>query len=275
MFFRYKVTAGVLLCTVLFTGMPHANAQEWYHNSQRADSSSTPAESTDDWKFTVGAGAGYAPEYEGSDEFDAFVIPVVSATYKEGLFFANVRDGVGSYPIQGDDYKLGASIGYDMGRDESDDRKNLRGMGDVDGSATGNVLAEYTLGMAQFTGKVSTALSGDYGTTAEVGVGTRYPLLDAAFLTGKVSGTWADEEHMSNRFGVTAAQSARSGYGQHDADSGIKSVGIAVGATYRVTENWNAHFTVKGDQLLGDAADSPVVKEEFVPAAFLSTSYTF
>lgn len=275
MTYNHKIAAATvsLLCLAGFA--PSANAQEWYKNSQAAEQIQTQSKTDDDWDFTLGAGAGYAPEYEGSDEYDVVALPVISADYKDGLFFANMREGVGSYPLQGEDYKVGASIGYAMGRDESDDRKNLAGMGDVDGSVTGNVLAQYTLGIAQISGKVSTALTGDYGTTADIGAGTRYPVTEDLSLTGKVGTTWADEEHMSNHFGINAVQSARSGYSQHDADAGFKSVGIAVGATYLITENWKTNLTVKGDQLIGDAADSPIVKDDFVPSVFVSTSYDF
>lgn len=229
-----------------------------------------------DWQFTLGAGAVYAPKYEGSDDFEVKAIPVANADYKDGLFFANLRDGIGSYPLRGENYKIGAAIGYQFGRDESDDRDNLRGMGDVDESAVANILASYDLGqIAQISGKVSTAISGDYGTTVDVKIGSRYPVTDKIILSGSVGTQWADGEHMSNRFSVSSAQSTRSGYTQYDAGSGIKSVGATIGATYRVTERWSTNLTLHGHQLVGDAADSPVVKDEFVPAAFLTTTYKF
>ncbi len=164
---------------------------------------------------------------------------------------------------------------YASGRDVSDDRENLNGMGDVDASATANLLGSYNIGSAQLNGKLSSALTGDYGTTAEVNLNTRYPLTEKIILNAGVGTVWADEEHMSNRFGISAGQSARSGYSRHDAESGFKSIGASVGATYHITDSWNTNLTVKGDQLLGDAADSPIVKEEFVPAIFWTTSYKF
>ncbi len=148
-------------------------------------------------------------------------------------------------------------------------------MGDVDASATANLLGSYNIGSAQLNGKLSSALTGDYGTTAEVNLNTRYPLTEKIILNAGVGTVWADEEHMSNRFGISAGQSARSGYSRHDAESGFKSIGASVGATYHITDSWNTNLTVKGDQLLGDAADSPIVKEEFVPAIFWTTSYKF
>lgn len=274
---KHKISSALAvgICYLALTG--NAHAQQWYSNTQQAEPAAQSVQSPEesDWSFTLGGGVGYAPVYEGSDEYDVLPVPIVNVEYKDGLFFGNVRNGIGSYPLRGENYKVGASVGYAPGRDESEDRKNLRGMGDVDASATANLLAEYDFGLALVSGKVSTALSGDYGTTAELSVSSRYPITEKVILSGAVGTLWADEEHMSNRFGVSSTQSARSGYAQYDAESGIKNVGFSVGATYLVTENWNANLTFIGSQLVGDAADSPIVKDDFIPAVFLTTSYKF
>lgn len=272
---KRDLSAGIVigLCSIALTG--NAHAQQWYNTTQSAPAVQKPPQETKDWNYTLGAGVGYAPTYEGSDEYDAIGIPVVNIDYKDSLFFGNFRDGIGSYPVRGENYKVGASIGYEGGRDESDDRKNLSGMGDVDASATANLLAEYDLGIAQVTGKVATAMSGDYGTTSTLKIGSRYPVNEKIILSGAIGTEWADEEHMSNHFGVSANQSARSGYKQYDAESGFKSVGFSIGATYRMTDHWSTNLTFKGDQLVGDAADSPIVKDDFVPAIFLTTGYKF
>ncbi|MAR56071.1 MAG: hypothetical protein CMM93_02715 [Rickettsiales bacterium] len=55
----------------------------------------------ENWKYEVGAGLMYGPAYEGSDKNEMQAIPNFSVDYKNGLFFANIFDGIGSYPIQG------------------------------------------------------------------------------------------------------------------------------------------------------------------------------
>lgn len=255
-----------------------AHAQQLYNTSPQAAPAAQPAEKVEtkkNWNFAIGGGVGYAPTYEGSDEYHVLPIPVVSIDYKKGLFFANVRNGIGSFPLQGKNYKVGASVAYASGRKEDDDNKNLHGMGDLDASATANLLAEYNFGPVQLSGKVKTGITGDFGTTVESNLGTRHSLTDKIILSGSVGLIWADEDHMNNRFGVSSSQSTASGYSQYDAGAGIKSAGFSVGATYLLTEKWNVNFTFKGDKLLGDAADSPIVKNEFVPAAFITTSYKF
>lgn len=273
-----KLTISTCLTITAFClPMSSAHAQQWYNSIQSAPVAkpATPAQEQKNWQYMIGGGVGFTPTYEGSDEYQALPIPVISAEYKKGLFFANVRDGLGSYALRGENYKLGASIGFAPGRDVDDDRKNLNGMGDVEASATANLLGEYNWGPAQFTGRLTSGMSGDWGTTAEFRVGSRYPVSQRIMLMGSVGTVWADEEHMSNRFGVTNTQSARSGYSQYNAESGFKTVGISIGANYAVTDTWSANLTFRGDQLIGDAADSPIVKDDFVPAVFLTTSYRF
>lgn len=226
------------------------------------------------WNYEAGAGVMYGPAYEGSDKYKAMPLPNFSVDYEDGLFFANVFDGIGSYPIQGEDYKLGASVGFAFGRDEKDDRKNLRGMGDIDMSPTANLMGEYSFGPIQLSGKLSQG-NEDYGMTAEFDIGTMFPVSDGLMLMGKVGTTWADEDHMNSYFGVSGIQAVRSGYGRYQAESGIKSFGVDIGGFYAVTEDIDLMVMMSADQLVGDAADSPITKEDFQPSVFTAISYKF
>ncbi len=252
-----------------------AHAEEILDNPGSAPGHlSQPPANDKDWIFTTGAGAIYGPAYEGSDKFVVTPLPDVSVEYKNGLFFANIWDGIGSYPLQGENYKVGASIGWMPGRDENDDKKNLRGMGDIDMEAILNLMGEYDIGHIKISGKVSTGTE-NYGTTATVEVGTMFPVTGQLMIMGAIGPTWADADHMNSYFGISTVQSARSGYKSYNPTAGIKSVGLTAGAFYSITEYWDVKFMIKADQLLGDAADSPITKQDFQPSVFLTTSYIF
>ncbi|CAI3794494.1 MipA/OmpV family protein [Rheinheimera sp. MM224] len=254
--------------------LSQAGAQQW--SQPLPESSSTPStEQASSWHYLVGAGAGYMPVYEGSDEFEVIPVPVLSAEYKNGLFFANVRHGIGSYPLRGENYKLGLSIGYGSGRDEKDDRTNLQGMGDIDPSATANLLAEYDWAMFKFSAKLSAGLSEGYGTTAELKTEARYPLSSSIILMAAVAANWGDEDYMNSRFGISAEQAVLSGYSPFQAEAGVSSVGLSLGFTYLLSKQWNLTLMAKADKLNGELMDSPLVKEDLLPAVFLTTSYRF
>jgi MipA family protein len=226
------------------------------------------------WNFEVGAVAMYGPAYEGSDKYKAMAFPNLTVDYEDGLFFANPFDGIGSYPIQGEDYKFGASVGFEFEREEEDDRKNLRGMGDIDMSPTANLMGEYEFGPIEISGKLTQG-NDDYGMVAEADIGTMLPATEKLMFMGKFGAKWANEDHMNSYFGVSSAQAVRSGYRSYKAASGIKSVGVNVGAFYSITENIDMNFMAGIDQLLGDAADSPITKEDFQPSVMIGTSYKF
>lgn len=263
-------TASMLVVTA-----GYAHADNWIDDGRTAASDFVKDIKNDpDWKVRVGGGLSFTPTYIGSNRSEVNPVPVVDAQYKDGLFFANMT-GVGSYFLQGDDYKVGAAVGYQNGRDQDDDIHNLRGMGDVDGSLTANLLGKYQYGPVFFTGKVASAMTGDYGTTADVYVGSGYPLMDKLFLVGSVGTTWGDDEHMKNLFGVSSGQAVRSGYSRYDASAGLQDLSAILGLNYTVNTHWNVNTTLKASQLVGDAKDSPIVKDSFAPSMFVTAGYKF
>lgn len=228
------------------------------------------------WDFSIGAGAMAGPKYEGSDENEIQAMPFLSIEWNDFLFF-NPGDGLGVRAYQTEDFEVSASIGYDLGRKASDS-SHLSGLGNVDGAATANLNFEYEVGpITPYLG-LTKQMGGANGMLAEVGIETMVPL-DMLFSSGAaprgdedgpsgpalmfgISTEWADENYMSDYFGVTAAQSTASGLAQHTAGSGFKTVGAEVGLMVPFGESWSFNVMAEYSVLLGDAADSPIVKEK-------------
>jgi outer membrane protein len=226
------------------------------------------------WNVTVGAGAAFGPAYEGSDKTEFSPAPVIDVSYKDGLFFAGMG-GVGFTPLKNDDGSLSFALGYGGGRDEKDDRKNLRGLGDIDSSALGIVSGEYNLGPVALGASVQSGMGGDYGTTGDLSIGSGYPVTEKLMISGDIHTTWASDDHMKNYFGVSSSQSARSGKSRFTAESGVKSYGVSLGANYQISETWAAFANIGVDQLTGDAADSPVSVEDTQVGGFVGVGYSF
>ncbi|AOO64772.1 MipA/OmpV family protein [Sulfurospirillum halorespirans] len=227
----------------------------------------------ENWAFALGGGVMYRAKYEGSNNYHAILIPDISARYKEGLIFAN-WNGIGGYPIYGENYKIGASIGPSFGREEKDDRENLRGVGDIDMGLIVNLLGEYDFGPMKLSGKISKG-DEEYGTTAKIEVSKTFSLTEKLKLKVAAGNTWADEEHMQSYFGISPAQAMRSGYNQYEAKSGIKSAGVSLGTFYSITKSWEAKVMLTADKLLSDAADSPLTKKDLNTATMVTLSYKF
>lgn len=161
--------------------------------------------SSSEWKITLGVGAAYAPKYEGSDKLEAGAVPLVSVEYGDTLSID--FSGVTVNLLNSNGFRLGVKGGWEAGRKEKDDKKNLRGMGDIKaGGVVGGVIA-YGFDPFEVYAKVDKTISGSEGLTATVGASVSHKV-DQFILGADLSATWADDKHMKSYFGVTSAQSA-------------------------------------------------------------------
>jgi MipA family protein len=227
-----------------------------------------------DWQIVLTAGVGYGAAYDGSNSYELGPVYSVDVDYKNGLLFAGLG-GIGSYPIQYNGFRLGVSVGYDGGRKEKDDRANLRGLGNLDGSIIVSALADYELGMFALNSELRYGVNGDYGMTGSVGLSTGIPLTESLALGASLGLTLADDEHMANYFGVNAGQAAASGYTAFSANGGLRDVNADISLDYMWNANLVTSASVGATMLLGDAAKSPLAKDDVSATVALTTRYRF
>jgi outer membrane protein len=226
--------------------------------SVRADDQ--PPES--DWTFITGGGAMYGPDYEGSDDYKLMPLPFVDLSWRDRIRLSGL--GIFATPFMTDGLRFDLGIRYDFGRSE-DDNDALKGLGDLEVGAVGVVRFGYEVGPVNLGLEVARDLTGDRnGLTATAEAEYGIELLDDVRLNVKPHLTWADDEYMSNTFGITSAQAARSrrGFARYDAGSGLKDVGIDLSIGYMLTDSIHVMGQVGYSRLLGDAADSPLVTDE-------------
>lgn len=217
-----------------------------------------------EWTLKVGAGASYSPDYEGSDDYEWNFVPIVQAKWRDLFTVGRVSGGLGveATPFRYDTFSFGFGVAYWGGRDDSDNAA-LSGLGDIDPTLMGTatianrfqfVEARATL-LHDFTGNRD-------GTAVKLGLGAPLPMSDTGVrLIAGVDTTWADENHMSKTFGINAAQAAQSGYATHDADASFKDISASLTASYDITDDVAVVVRGQVKQLLGDAADSPIVDQ--------------
>ncbi len=174
-----------------------------------------------EWKITLGVGAAYAPKYKGSDKLEVGAVPLISVNY--GDVFTADFSGATVNLLNQNGFRLGIKGGWEGGRKEKDDRKNLRGLGDIKaGGVVGGVIA-YSVEPFEIYAKVDKTIGGSEGLTATIGASVSQKV-DQFILGADLSATWADDKHMKSYFGVTSAQSARSGLRRYDAKAGFKRI---------------------------------------------------
>ncbi|TSD86173.1 MipA/OmpV family protein [Mycobacterium sp. KBS0706] len=214
-----------------------------------------------EWSFTLGGGAMYAPDYEGSDDYTVMPMPFVEVSWRDRIRLSGL--GIYATPFATDGLRFDLGVKYEFGRYE-DDNDALKGLGDLEVGAVAVVRFGYEAGPVNLGLEVARDLTGDRNGLTATAEAEYAIQLDDVRLSVTPHLTWADDEYMSNSFGITAAQAARSarGLAAYDAGSGLKDAGINLGIGYMMTDSIYVMGQVGYSRLLGDAADSPLVSSE-------------
>ncbi len=227
------------------------------------------------WQAEVGVGALAGPAYAGSEETKVRALPIINLTAPDERMFFSTRDGAGYKFIKNAAMEIGAAITYVPGRDSGDDDR-IRGLKDIDGAAGAKVFGQYQLTREVFLqGDITQQVGGAQGLRATVGVGAFKPITERLAVVGNLGTTWAGEDDQTEWFGINAAQNAASGLPVYDANAGFRDIEASVVANYKLTEHWGVSLGGGVNRLLGDAADSPISKEDTGVSMFTGVSYKF
>jgi len=222
-----------------------------------------------DWNFLIGGGAMVAPTYEGSKHYEVNPLPLAAVTWRDSISLGT-RDGlkVVVKPLMDRGFSVNGGIGYWGGRREGVDKDHgdtLRGLGNLSGGAVGKLGLDYQIQALDIGLDLARDLGNDRdGTTVTMKGGYKIFKSQRFHLNGELSTTWADDNYMSNMFGITQTQAMNSlkHYSAYSAGSGIKDVTFGLNANYDITSAISMFGFVKMTRLLDDAADSPIVKTQ-------------
>lgn len=218
-------------------------------------------DTADEWSFSIGAGAGFAPDYEGSEDYKA--VPLLLARVQRNEIFVTLeantlRANLLPLPV----FQAGPLVRYrpernDVESDAVDDLEDVDAAVEVGGFV--GFEAKGWHGRVEVTQDVADAYDG-----LLVGVrgGYRAVLRPNLSLNTTVFTTYADDDYMETYFGIDGADAARSGLDTFSADAGFKDVGLSLAAHYGGRQGWGVTGIAAYKRLLDDAEDSPVVDDE-------------
>ena len=232
--------------------------------------------SNDQYVFDLGVGVMAKPRYPGSDEVIAVPFPIISV----GKFFIpGVGDVIDADP-RVKRFSLYPSFNFN-GRREASDSNELEGMKDVDWALEVGLGAAYRHDWLRGFVEVRQGFNGYSGQVADFGLDVIFnPSEDLEVMVGPRAG-WGSDDYMKTYFGITSEEADDSPVydNSYDADAGFNTVGVAATASYDLTEDVTFHLRGGWDRLIGDAADSPIVKEgsenQFYGGAGLSYEFGF
>ncbi|HZA01408.1 MAG TPA: MipA/OmpV family protein [Hyphomicrobiaceae bacterium] len=228
-------------------------------------------------QWQIGGFIFVSPKFEGAKSYDVTGFPFVApaALGEDGIVQIKGADDMRFRLLHLDGLEFGPLAGYRFGRDE-DDSPRLRGLEDIDGGLVVGAFATYRTGPFAVSASYHHQATGD-DTGGLVRIGAEYVSLPSPGLkvTAGVGTDYASEEYMTAFFGVTHAQSIASGLPAFDPSAGFKDVFAGITATVDLDERWSILLTGRYTQLIGDAADSPIVESESQLFGGLGVSYKF
>ena len=216
--------------------------------------------------YTVGLGAGWAPDYQGSDDYHG--VPTwlfdVHDLYHPDTYVTLAGPTLRSNFVADPHLRAGVSGSFVGKRDDVDDKVVDR-MKSTDSALLLGGIFGWDF-VAQSTTELSVLLDMRY----DVANGNGYLITPRLIYFNKIPNSrfsvgaglfsdWASDDYMSEYFGVDAGDAARSGLSQFNAGSGFMDVGLTANINYRFADHWSTTLLGAYTRLLGDAADSPIV----------------
>lgn len=216
------------------------------------------ANSQSPWSVSLGAGIMAAPEFEGSDKYEARFLPLVHVEYMN-RFFLSTHDGLGAFIVNRPEWQLGVVAKYNPGRDQ-DDSSLLDGLGDIDPGVELGGFAAWTPGPYAFKLTALQGVGDVEGFQLKASAGHSFEPIKSVRWTNSVETTFANSTYNDTFFGISEKQSQRSRYQTYDAGNGIKDVSFNTGVSWGVTDAISLKTFGQYKRLTGPAADSPLVK---------------
>jgi len=225
------------------------------------------------WNFTIGGGIAAAPHYEGADRDRFRLVPFGSITYDDTVRLG--PDGLAVTVLKADGVSVAPVLGYGGGRQESTD-SNLKGLGTIQSAVTLGVILKYQTGpfSVTITPREAVTHSND-GFVANFTAAYAWQIAPRLKLSvGPALGV-ADGRYEQTYFGVDAEQSLRSGKRAYSPDGGVKDVGLTGALNYAIDSHWMLQTMVSDRELVGDAADSPIVRSKNQASIVTGIAYHF
>lgn len=217
-----------------------------------------------DWQAMLGGGAIYAPDYEGSDDYEIQPFPFISVEYRDLAYIRGPEIGFNLLRLRPtDDLRINFGPLARYRRDRPEDRNDdLTGLGDVDMAIEvgGALSVEYRQAWLRLSLAQDVA-GGHEGMVGEGEAGVRFDLADRLNASVSARASWADSDYMDAYFSVSPTQATASGLPVYRAGSGIKDAGARLSLSYQLGRRWMISAIGGYTHLLGDAADAPLVRQ--------------
>ena len=223
----------------------------------------------------LGLGVSAGPRYDGSDDYLAQPVPIIGFSR---ITLPGVGQFGGTSPRRG--VFIFPTFDYIGSRDEGDSGE-LRGTDDIDWALALGLGGGYRYDWWRVFAQVDYGFNGYSGFRGQFGVDAVVEPVDRWTFSVGPRLSWAGGDYMQTYFGVSGSEARASGgrLDQYSAGSGLRAFGVSSLASYAVSDKVFLTLNARYDRLVGDAADSPIVKagseNQFTFGAGLSYRFAF
>lgn len=228
---------------------------------------------------TLAAAGEYAPRYLGSSESTFRLLPVIQL--QRGAMFVDSMKGIGyDLPIVGGFY-FEHSLGFSFGRSDQnnpwrDGANNLRGMGDIKGALNTSLSLGY-----QFSPRLAADVMATLPLTANQGVAYQATLQGILWqknddeIDFETDLLFGDHRNNALFYGVSAKQSADTGFQQYNAGGGLYGQSAILSWSHQFTKAWKTLVAIDYTYLDDKAAKSPIIDKRNNVNETLEVAYSF
>jgi outer membrane scaffolding protein for murein synthesis (MipA/OmpV family) len=215
-----------------------------------------------EWSLTLGGAAFVEPKYEGANSYHLSGMPLVSIGRRGSVTrFSSINDSASFALIDTGVIRFGPTGSIIAGRDDSASR-DLRGLSDVPwGLGLGAFLDVYPADWMRFRTEVKAGINSFSGVTADFALDAFTDITPTLRLSGGPRLAAATEGYFDAYYGVTPAESVRSGLAVYAPDGGFRSAGVGGALTWLATDKVTTSLFAEYKHLLGPAADSSLVRQ--------------
>lgn len=202
-----------------------------------------------DLSLDIGAGVERGPKYPGADE-------------GKTTGWVILRNGA---EADGQGFSISPSFGF-KGKRDSGDGDVLEGLDEIDRTVELGLRLGYGIGPVGAYATMRRGFGGHEGVTGAVGARYRTELSPELTLWSGVEAVYGNARFNDTYFGVSEAESEASGLPPTSIGSGFNEAALTFEARYALGDATSLLGEVRYARLIGDAADSPVVQEEYQPS---------
>jgi outer membrane scaffolding protein for murein synthesis (MipA/OmpV family) len=228
------------------------------------------------WDVILGLAISAAPTYSGASQYRAGAGPVINIRYRD-LIFISTGEGVGFNVLAGKQYRISLAAGLDLGRRMDWHYSTLHGLGDIPRAPFFKLAGTYILSKrlpVMLRADVRKIAGGASGIVGDLNFYTPLPGSSRQFVMfAGPSVTLADRKHLQTMYGVSERQAQQSGYAPFNAHGGFEAAGFGFSATRFFTTHLLANTNLAVSELMGSAAQSPIVERRTQLSFSMSVAY--